>query len=178
MPPDGLLGGDHDPPARVTFAPHGEPAGGEARKPPELAAVDCLGRRHEGAGAASLHLDEHVAIPVATDQIDLTEARSLIPGDDAEAAPHELDLSRALSREPEGTSIHADKIGPSLRGRDADDPVARTVVGREIEEPVGALPSGAEATVSPVEEDVTLSRDRAGDREAAEVGLLQRGHEE
>src|SRR5207248_5639786 len=35
----------------------------------------------------------------------------------------------------------AAEIGPSLRGRDADDPVARTVVGCEIKEPVGALRS-------------------------------------
>jgi hypothetical protein len=99
--------GDDDPPARVPLATHREPPSAKSREATELAPVDRLGRRDERAGAPRLHFNEHVAIPVATDKIDLAEARALVPSDDAESAPDQLDLSRALSRETQGTPIHA-----------------------------------------------------------------------
>ena len=99
--------GDDDPPARVPLAAHREPPSAESCEAPELASVDRLGRRDERPSAPRLHFDEHVAIPVATDKIDLAEARALVPSDDAESAAEQLDLSRALSRETQGTPIHA-----------------------------------------------------------------------
>jgi hypothetical protein len=99
--------GDDDAPARVTLAAHREPASSKTSEASELAAVDGLGRRHERAGASRLHLDERVAVPVTTDQIDLTEARALIPGYDPKAEPGQLGLSRALSGKAQGTPIHA-----------------------------------------------------------------------
>ena len=92
---------------RVALAPHREPAGSKTGETSELSAVDRLGRRHERAGASRLHLNEDIAVPVTTDQIDLTEARALIPGDDTKAGARELRFSRALSREAQGTPIHA-----------------------------------------------------------------------
>src|SRR5438067_3453540 len=158
-----------DPPPRVALAPHREPPGGESCEAAELAAVDGLGRGHERSGAPRLHLDEHVAIAVATDQVDLAKSRALVAGDDAHARSGELRLSRALAGEPQGMPIHAMKIGASLRRCDADDLVSRPVAGRQVERPVGALSSGAEAAVRPVKEDVLLSGNRAGEREAAQV---------
>jgi len=86
---------------------HSEPPGAQAREPSQLATVDGLGRGHERSGAPCLHFDEHVAVAVAAHEIDLTETGPLISRDDPEAAPHELELSRAFSREPQGTPIHA-----------------------------------------------------------------------
>jgi hypothetical protein len=158
---------DHDPPARVAFPAHREPAGTEAREPPELAAIHRFGRRHEGPGAPRLHFHEHVSVAVTTDQVNLTKACALVSRNDGQTAAHKLDLSRALSREPKGTPFHRKTIGASLRRCDADDTVGGAVAGRQVQRSVGALPDGADAPVRAVEEDIALSRDRASEREAA-----------
>src|SRR2546430_2526127 len=74
--------------------------------------------------------------------------------------------------------IHAMRIGASLRRRDADDLVSRPVAGRQVERPVGALSSGAEAAVRRVKEDVLLSGNRADEREAAQVRFVEGREEE
>src|SRR6266567_4469855 len=61
---------------------------------------------------------------------------------------------RAMTTRRSGRAIHAMNIGASLRRGDADDLVSRPVAGGQVERPVGALSSGAEAAVRPVKEDV------------------------
>src|SRR3989441_7470903 len=144
--------GDHDAPARMSLSAHREPARTETREAAELALVDRLRGRHERSRAARLHLDEHEAVAVAADQIDLAEAGALVTGDDAQSTTHELGLRGALAGEAQGAAVHAREIGALLRGRDLDDPVG-AAVRREVERSVRALRRRAEATLGPGEED-------------------------
>jgi len=86
---------------------------GEARG---LPGVDGLRCRNEGSGAPRLHFDERVSARVATDEVDLTEARAHVPSDHAKPATGELAFCEVLAGESEkATRLHPKGIGRALR---------------------------------------------------------------
>jgi len=86
---------------------------GEARG---LPSVDGLRRSDEGSRPSRLHLDERIPTRVAADQVDLTEPRPDVAGDDAKTATGELAFCQMLAGESqEAAWLHPKGIGRALR---------------------------------------------------------------
>jgi len=85
----------------------------EARSLPRVDGFHC---RDEGSRAARFHFDECVPTRIATDEVDLAEARADVPSDDAEAATGELAFCKMLAGESDKAArLHSKRIGRALR---------------------------------------------------------------
>jgi len=86
---------------------------GETRGLPRVDGLRC---RDEGSRAARLDLDESVPTRVATDEVDLTEARADVPSDDPEPPTGELAFCQMLAGESKDAArLHPKGIGRALR---------------------------------------------------------------